>query len=325
MAERSAFVLRINLHGAKVQDALAANEIMIGWAGVRGLLDPSLNWDGFRHAIQQTWPSATSSEVGRSAGQTWCFIRDMKPDDYVVVPDGGCFYVAKVLGPARYDESFVGQDAAYRRPVQWLNNGQPVDRERAPSALRSRMRARHTLARAGDLVDQIEEALRNARRVEAPSLERQMAEALRKQAVEVLRSPGAYLDERGFELLVKSVLERMEARVDLVPRSRDVGADLIAFFERLDMTVAVQCKYHMDPRWETGPEAVEQASIGCDKAVADVAWVVSCGRFSQEAQDRAAGKTDEGRKIRLVDGEELARLIVDLGIRLPASVGSEAP
>jgi predicted Mrr-cat superfamily restriction endonuclease len=103
--EQSAYVLRIDPGGIdKATDALAADQIIIGWSQADGLLDESLAWEQFRQIIQDTYYSdeITLRKAGAAAGHMSRFIREMKVGDLVVVPHGPDFYVAEVVGPAVY-------------------------------------------------------------------------------------------------------------------------------------------------------------------------------------------------------------------------------
>ena len=54
--EQQAFVLRISPSGIdRVSEALSSNQIIIGWAEARGLLDENLPWEEFRRIISNTY------------------------------------------------------------------------------------------------------------------------------------------------------------------------------------------------------------------------------------------------------------------------------
>ncbi|MBA3354724.1 MAG: hypothetical protein H0U18_02050 [Pyrinomonadaceae bacterium] len=123
-------------------DALAADQIIIGWSHSEGLLDESLTWEQFRQIIRDTYYSdeATLRKAGAAAGHMWRFVREMKPGDLVVVPYSTDFYVAELAGSGVYLQDHEDDDTAYRRPVKWLNDKKPIARKLARSALLSRMK-----------------------------------------------------------------------------------------------------------------------------------------------------------------------------------------
>jgi restriction endonuclease Mrr len=52
-----------------------------------------------------------------------------------------------------------------------------------------------------------------------------------------------------------------------------------------------------------------------EKHEADFGWVVTCGTFSEDAEAEAEKLLQsKGYRIRLIDGEELAKLIVEIGM-----------
>ena len=156
---KNGFVLRIAPGGGdRVSEALENDHLIIGWAEAKGLLDQELEWEGFREIIRKAYHPNDENlrRAGAAGGHMWCFIRAMKTGDLVVVPHGSEFYVGEVTDPAFYDESKVGEDSAYRRPVKWLNDKDPIPRAIAKSALVSRMKTRATSANATDLVEEIE-------------------------------------------------------------------------------------------------------------------------------------------------------------------------
>src|SRR5260221_10685273 len=121
----NAFVLRIAPNGIdKVPEALAADQIIIGWSLAVGLLDEALSWEQFRQILQDTYYSneTTLRKAGAAAGHMSRFIREMKIGDLVVVPYSTNFYVAEVCGPAIYLPANRDDDTAYRRDVIWLND-----------------------------------------------------------------------------------------------------------------------------------------------------------------------------------------------------------
>ena len=172
---RSAFILRIAPRGIepvseggfdRVPEALETGNLIIGWARAKGLLNPDLDWVGFRRIIHEAYhPDAdTFRGAGRDAGKMWLFIREMKKGDLVVVPAGPEFYVGEVAGDeAFYDPEKMEEDSAYRRAVNWLNSARSIPRTEAGSALASRMKVRSTCVRADNLVDEIETCLNAAR------------------------------------------------------------------------------------------------------------------------------------------------------------------
>lgn len=314
------FVFRIAPGGVdKVPEALQSGELIIGWAKAEGLLDPNLNWEAFREIVHKAYYKDQTDlrGAGSAGGHLWRFIRDMKPGDLVVVPHGAEFFVAEVSGPATYDPAKVNDDSAYRRAVRWLNDGKPISRQLARSALLSRMKTQGTCTDATDLLDEIKECLALARSGQAPTFQSDLQARLVHAVLTELRS--GRIDSFGFERLIATVLRGLGAQeVRIVPRSQDRGADLVAMFRvagAFQLVVAVQAK-HWQPEPPVSRKVVEQLIRGIEAESANLGMVVTSGSISDDAV-RAAERyfEEKGIRIELLDGEQFAKLMVEHGIR----------
>jgi predicted Mrr-cat superfamily restriction endonuclease len=313
-ADQRAFVLRIAPGGQDcVPQALNDDDLIIGWAEAKGLLNESLDWEAFRKIVHDRYHTEDSDyrRSGIATGYLWLFIREMKPGDLVVVPHGSEFYVGEVNGPARYEESKVGEDTAYRRSVNWLNSKKPIPRRVARAALQSRMKIQGTSADAADLLDEI-------RRVLKPptSFEEDLHKLLVEHAIEEIRT--GKMDGAGFEKFLAHLLEGLGAtEVRIVPHNQDKGADIVAHFRiagAFQLIVAVQAK-HYKPKPPVGKKVVEDLLRGMEAESADFGMVITSGTISDEAYDFARKKyEEEGMKIELVDGEQLGALIMEYGL-----------
>lgn len=318
--ERNAFVLRIAPSGIdRVEEALASNRLIIGWAHASELLDPRLEWEEFREVLRRAYYEEDENlrRAGAAAGHMWRFLRDMKRGDLVVTPHGPEFYVAEVTGAAGHNPEFVDDDTAFRRDVRWLNDRKPIPRAQARAALQSRMKTQGTCAYATDLVEEIEECLRLGERGEERSFAGDLKRRLVDETLEEIRS--GRLNSFGFEKLLRSLLLGMGAEESrVVPRGQDKGADILATFTvagAFRFVVAVQAK-HYQPEPPVGAEIVHQLTAGLEAESANLGMVVTSGSFSDEAVAAAEAYFEEkGIKIELVDGPQLAALIVEQGLR----------
>ncbi|MEK6707664.1 MAG: restriction endonuclease [Pseudomonadota bacterium] len=316
---QQAFVLRIAPSGDdRVPEALSENQIIIGWAGADGLLEPSLSWEQFREIIRSVYYAneETLRKPGAASGHMWRFVREMNVGDLVVVPYGSEFFVATIKGPATYNPAKVADDTAYRRDVQWLNDKKPIRRDVAKSALISRMKTQGTCAYATDLLDEIKECLLIVSKGQAPTFQTDLQSRLIRETLEELRK--GRMDSFGFERLIQTVLTGLGAEdARIVPRLQDKGADVLATFRvagAFRQVVAVQAK-HWQPNPPVGKEVVEQLIKGIEAESANLGMVITSGSISDEAVQAAENYFEEkGIKIELVDGEQFAKLIVEHGI-----------
>ena len=314
-----AFVLRIAPSGRdRVDLALREDVAIIGWCAPE-LLGPSLDWKAFREIVRARFYAEDDNlrRAGAAAGHMWRFIREMKIGDLLVVPHGSEFFVGRVAGPAFHLPEKVKEDTAFRRKVEWLNDKRPILRSAARAALQSRARIQGTSADATDLVGEIMECLGNAERKEHRTFDEDLKVRLVKEALDEMRS--GRLDSFKFEHLVRSAslgLGAQDARI--VARSQDKGADILASFlvaGAFRLLVAVQVK-HFQPEPPVGPEVVQQLIQGIEAEAANLGMVVTSGTVSDEASSAADLYFEQkGIRIELIDGPQLAALIVERGLR----------
>jgi predicted Mrr-cat superfamily restriction endonuclease len=316
---KSAFVLRIAPEGVdKVPEALASDQLMIGWAKAKGLLRPDMGREQFRKVLSDTYHSEERKQhkAGAAAGHVWRFLRDMEVGSLVVVPHKSDFYVARVTGPPIYDSAKAHEGSAYRRPVEWLNGKQPIARDVATAALISRMKIQGTSADASDLTNAIEEVLLLARDEVKPTLRTDLERKLVETALQEMRE--GRLDNDGFERLIRDVLLALGAReARVVSKRYDKGADILAKFQlagTFERVIAVQAK-RWKPDFPVGRDVVEQLIRGIEDTSANLGMVVTTGTISEDAlQCAAAYLESDGVEIQLVDGAQFARLIVEMGL-----------
>jgi predicted Mrr-cat superfamily restriction endonuclease len=313
--DQRAFVLRIAPNGKDlVPIALEDNDLIVGWATADGLLNENLNWVAFRRILYERFyaQDITQRRAGNATGYLWRFIREMKEGDFVVVPHHRSeFYVAEVIGPARYEMAKVSDDTAYRRAVRWLNSKRPIPRRLARAALQSRMKIQGTCADATDLLEEIRLAL------EAKTT---FGEDLHKLLVKhtIIEIRTGKMDGGKFEKFVASLLEGLGAsEVRLVPHSLDKGADIIASFRvagAFQLIVAVQAK-HYQPKPPVPKSVIEGLLRGMEAESADLGMVITSGTISDEAYKFAGQLYEEqGIKIEFVDGEQLSALVLEYGL-----------
>jgi len=322
---QQAFILRIAPSNIdRVPEALNEDQVIIGWANAAGLLDDSLNWEQFRAILSDNIYHSEPNlrRAGAASGHMWRFIREMNIGDFVVVPYGSEFYIAEVTGPATFNPDKVDDDTAYRRKVKWLNSKNPIKRTIAKAALISRMKTYGTCAYASDLIEEIKDALNVSRLGQTPTFHGDLQKRLIRETLDEMRN--GRIEDYGFEKLIRSVLYRLGAvEAKIIPRNLDKGADVVASFRvagTIIQTIAVQAK-HWQPEPQVGKDVVLQLINGIEAESADLGMIVTTGTASEEAIAVAKEYYEtKGIKIEFVDGEQLAKLIVENGIVAEQSV-----
>jgi restriction system protein len=319
MASQHGWVLRIAPRGLdRVPHALRDDDLIIGWSGALGLLDPTLDWARFRQIIRDVYYSEDEDQQrsGCAAGNMWRFVREMQVSDLVVVPWGDSFYVAEVAGPARHEPDKIDEDTAHRRKVSWLNGKRPVPRRIARTALQSRMTVRGTCADATDLLGEIRDAVEQAQRGANPTFATDLQALLVEHTLAELRR--GRINDHGFELVVRDLMKGLGAKdARIIARSQDKGADVVATFPvagAFEFTVAVQAK-HYQAVPPVQPHVIDELVGGMEAESANLGMVVTAGTFAPETEMYAARlREEQGRNIELVDGQQLAALLVRIGV-----------
>ena len=105
-----------------------------------------------------------------------------------------------------------------------------------------------------------------------------------------------------FEEYLKSLFFYLGYAVEVTPKSRDYGADLILVKD--SQKIIVQAKRYNKT---VGSKAVSEAAGALKHYLANEAWVVTNGHFSDQAETLA-----KENNIRLIDREELMELSRDV-------------
>ena len=322
----NAFVFRQSPSGISQLEAISLpeNVLINGWSRAPGLIQEK-DYFAFREILRKKiYPhEKTLRKAGYGAGTMWRFINDMKAGDWVVVPyQGGVFYLAEINGDAYFDKSAAakGTDSCYRRPVRWLNDKQPIRRELAKAKLVSRMKTQGTSAEAGDLIDEIVVALKIAQSASGAGTtgEQLFAKNLRQKMTAVVLNEihQGYMTPQKMEKLVIKVLMAVGATsTKHIHTTKDKGVDIIATFligRVTQVNVGVQVKCH---EGKTGNDQLRQLITGLEKENLTQGWFVTAGTFSDDAEEYLEKEVEgTGFQISLVDGNQLASMIIDSGL-----------
>lgn len=314
----NAFVLRV-APGRQdmLGDCLANDRVVIGWEGIAGLLDPSMEWTAFRAAVSEAYyaDAPTMHKAGSAAGHLWRFIRDMEIGDYIVVPASDRqFYVGRITGPAIEGTS---EDVGYWRAVEWLNDKHSIDRQLASAALQSRMKIQGSTCSAHDLVAVIESVVQDGQDIrdgkEMPTFERDLRKELLATTMEQLRF--GRVDPFKFERIVQVVLDSLGA-VDssITSRALDLGDDIVATVVPLglfELRLVAQVKHYNQLDRPLGPGVVDELLRGMEKQGADLGVIITVGDISEVTEAKVQELNDTGHRIALITGERLAELYLD--------------
>ena len=276
----------------------------------------------------------------------WCmwYFAKMEKGDKVVVPlYGGLLSVYEVVEPAKSISDLELElqkiyGAWDERKIVWKDHRlfdetedrlidlgfyikvkpivSNVPRSYVTGKLVSRMKIQTTSADISDIGNHVEKAIDAGRDKKPVSLYEQsietLAQNLKKQIIDVL-------DDYQFEKLIKWYMKRVGAEYSKIPAKNETGkkdgadADIVAEFKNLKHIIYIQAKHH---EGETSDWAVHQITeYFSQKADGDsdysyARWVIStCDNYSESAINEA-----EKHNVRLIDGEEFARMLIDVGL-----------
>ena len=269
----------------------------------------------------------------------------MAQGDRVVVPTWGAFHVYTVTDDARlaprhiqpdlqnlqswHGKSAVVTDEGYIEesdPPGILDLGffrrvEPVKRDiprqgYADAALTRRLKVRQANVEVSDLRESIETALERYEEKRPVNLRDQVLE---RCAGEVRETVLDSLAPGQFEELIRDYF-RQQGAVAYIPaknqRDREGDADVVATFESLKLIIYVQAKLHdgTTDGWavkQIKEYAEGKEGNGADDGYVRLPWVISTAeRFSVDCLEAA-----RRGQVRLVDGDEFAKMLLDSGIQ----------
>ncbi len=300
------------------------------------------DWEGVPDAIAE----AKDDSWKRGAYSLQRFLK-MKKGDKVIVPDTGKFHVYEIKSDhclipedledfltsdlmnwrdakavvskgklcVRSSETEEVIDLGFFREVSLVDKSESVSRDHyADASLTSRMKARQTTLCVTGLSTSIEDAINRHKEKRVISLRSQVMESCAKRVLEIIEKD---ITPDQFEKVICDYFRRVGASAEIPPKKNESGvegdADVIATFEALKVIIYVQAKRHNTDRWAV--EQVEKyrrtkGEMDGDDGYTLIAWVISSAKeFTQKCEEGA-----KSENIRLVNGPEFARMLLDAGI-----------
>ena len=321
--------------------------LSIGWARVANSGIQNVSTDGSDMKDFNSLLEKYEYPKDRSRWSLWRFCRFQKGDRVVVPLFDGKFSVYRVVEPAKSiselpacladfkstagERILLGSDRLLHREKE---SAEPVDLglivrveritkedlsryDYADSALTARMKIRQTNAEISDLRESIDNAIKAGEKKRPVKL---YAESVNNLAKVLLDAIMRHSSPQKFERLVKWYFQKIGASQVFIPPKKpddkldEADADVIAEFDALMTTFYIQVKMHDG---ETSDQGVKQISRYYEQhgrymdGYTAIPWVISSGTgFSKEAVALAQEKG-----VRLIDGAEFARMLVDVGIQ----------
>ncbi len=252
-----------------------------------------------------------------------------KIGDTVIIPDTKSFHIVKIIEGIKsfhsikenyISESNQNPDIGFVYKVEKImdNNGNSyISRENfAESRLTARLKAINGLLDINDLKDDIEKSKDAFISNKIIKIDEILKSNLKEGVKETILKT---LEPNKFENFIKKLMEKLGAsQVDIPSKSDKTKAkeqyadvDVIAVFESIKHIIYIQAKFH---KGESSEWAVKQLEAydgekDIDNSYSTSYWAITSGIFSNEAKE-VANKNG----IRLIDGDELANIILEIGI-----------
>ncbi|SDW05675.1 Restriction endonuclease [Lachnospiraceae bacterium KHCPX20] len=341
MAEKY-YLHRISHEGNASYSLMQKGYLTLGWSDFSdsGILGAARGKEGY-----PDFDEITEKYGARHSRSRWCmwYFARMKKGDTVVVPlYSGMFSVYKVCDEAKpifeLENIIPSVEGMWNKhKIVWKEKKlYDVDEERmidlgffikvesivenvprdfVSGKFTSRLKIRTTSADISDIGELVEAGIKAGEEKKPITLYEDVIDPL----AERMKSSFKTLNPDKFEQLVKWYLERSGASMAWIPAKNESGkrdgadADIIAEFDNLKYIVYVQAKWHEGETSEWAVHQIDsyknQMSEG-DPAYTYATWVISSAdSFSSDAITEA-----EEKGVRLIDGKEFARMLLDVGL-----------
>ncbi len=112
MSEKEAVLWGIHAGKTGAADSLflTKNCIAIGWRKMGDLSKLRADREAFKAKVAESYPDLVAGAIRNSAGQTFRFVHEMKPGDFVVYPpkQTRVVHIGKIEGQYKYDPDLAG-------------------------------------------------------------------------------------------------------------------------------------------------------------------------------------------------------------------------
>lgn len=299
------------IHGGKTGDAdtlfLKRNFIALGWqtVGNPGHLLPTR--DAFKKRVADAFPAGKPGSIANSAGQLFRFVHEMKIGDTIAYPSqlDRCIHLGTVAGEYTYDPQ-IDEGYPNLRAVKWH---QSVPRTHFSQGALYEIGAAMSLFQIKNYADAYRAAL-TGKVDEVPVISDETVAPVAANIEEttrdfVLKQLAQELKGHPLAHFVAHLLGTMGYRSRVAPEGPDGGVDIVAHKDELGFEppiVKVQIKS------TTGSISIgDVSSLSGSVGSMEFGLFVTLGVFTAQAWSFARGKSN----LRLIDGEELVRLVLD--------------
>lgn len=314
------------IHAGKTGDAdtlfLKQKCIAVGWDKTGDLSKLTPDRDSFKARVLEAYPEKKPGAIPNNAGQLFRFVHELKIGDFVAYPSkqDRKIHLGRITGDYKY---LPKKSPGYPnlRSVEWLTS---APRTQFSQGALHESGSAMSFFQIKNYADEFF-AVIEGKPVTPPSVQQDETVGLVAEEMEdttrdfILKTLAQQIKGHGFAQFVGHLLERMGYHTRISPKGPDGGIDIIAHKDQLGFEppiVKVQVK---STEGSSGSEAVTQLYGNVDKQ--EFGLFVTLGTFTSQALNFAKGKPN----LRLIDGDELVRLVLSHYDRFDSSYKSLLP
>lgn len=314
-------------------EALEKGFVAIGWYHLGNLLEAPNDREGLKELLRHTYPDKKQGSIPGDAGVLYRFVSEIKKGDFIIHPSKQDRQVNIGRATGKYDYvkdlNVDLNEYPNRQGVEWLAS---LPRSQFTQSALYEIGSAITLFKVKthsaefiSKTDPTNAVQSNETQDDIETLDDDsVTSSVSKQAVEatedyVIRQIYQGLSGHEFEHFVAHVLECMGYTARVTEASGDGGVDVIAHTDELGFEppiIKVQCKRKTD---QTGEPEVSQllGTLG----EGECALFINLGSYSKPARVLERNRS----KLRLIDGEQFVKLILEHYNKLSARYGTLIP
>lgn len=297
------------IHAGKTGDAdtlfLEKHFIAVGWMKMGDLSKLKADREAFKVRVTEAYPDKKPGAIPNNAGQLFRFIHEMKQGDWVVYPSkqNRQIHLGRIEGDYRFDPK-TEPGYPHLRAVTWIKT---VPRTHFSQGALYEIGAAMSLFLVKNYADEFRAAL-EGKAAPMPVAQDESIAAVAEDIEEttrdfVLKRLAQEVKGHPFAEFIAHLLNTMGYRTRVSPEGPDGGIDIIAHRDELGFEPPI-IKVQVKSTEGSIGDPVVSALYG-KVGPGEHGLLVTLGSFTPQAKNFARAKTN----LRLIDGEELVRLI----------------
>jgi restriction system protein len=298
------------IHGGRqgIADSLFLkhNVIALGWTAMGDLSKLSPDRDTFKKCLMEVEPNKKEGFYPIMSGQVFRFVHEATTGDFVIYPSkhDRKVHIGEIKGAYYYDPKTEPRFPQHR-PVKWLKS---FPRTRFSQGALYEIGSAMSFFQVKNYAEEFLTALTSKETIQPSKKDitiTYVAEEIEQNTRDfILKTLAQELKGHALAEFAANLLNTMGYQTRTSPEGPDGGIDIIAHKDELGFEpplIKVQVK---SSEGSIGEPAVSQLYGKVDKS--EYGMVIALGSFTNQAVTFARNKSN----LRLVDGEELVRLIL---------------